>query len=107
VYVASVFNCQIHRAELREVQLPLAMVRALAAEAEASQMAKANIIVARGEKIAAGNLEAAARLMESASGSLHLRFLQTLRNVSKKRARTIVLPFPPQNFFRIFRAYSK
>ena len=80
--------------EIKDVKLPLAMQRSMAAEAEATREANAKIIAAAGEKKASVALLEAALTMEKAPGALQLRYLQTLNVVAAENNSTIVFPIP-------------
>jgi regulator of protease activity HflC (stomatin/prohibitin superfamily) len=80
--------------EVKDVELPQTMQRAIARQAEAERERRAKVIHAEGEFQAAQRLADAARIMSSAPYSLQLRFLQTLTEVASERNSTIVFPVP-------------
>jgi len=82
--------------EIKDVDLPLDMQRAMAKEAEAERVRRAKIIAAEGEQQAAEKLREAADIMgSSANGSaMQLRYLQTLSDMSTEQNSTIVFPVP-------------
>ena len=80
--------------EVKQVDLPVEMQRAMARQAEAERERRAKIIAAEGELQASEKLSAAAKVMEVNPSSLQLRYLQTLREMSSENASTIIVPFP-------------
>uniref|UniRef100_A0A1I8MEV3 Band 7 domain-containing protein n=1 Tax=Musca domestica TaxID=7370 RepID=A0A1I8MEV3_MUSDO len=85
----------------KDVRLPVAMQRAMAAEAEALREAKAKIVAAEGELSASRALKEASDVMSSNPITLQLRYLQTLSNISSERNSTIIFPFPIDLFKQI------
>lgn len=90
--------------EIKDVDLPSDMQRAMAKEAEAERERKAKIIAADGELQAATKLKEAADCMAGNSGALQLRYLQTVANMTNKT--TVVFPIP-MDFFSIFSGLKK
>jgi regulator of protease activity HflC (stomatin/prohibitin superfamily) len=80
--------------EVRDVQLPDTMQRAMAAQAEAERERRAKIVHAEGEAQAAEKLAEAAKIIGSQPAALQLRYLQTLTQISTERTNTIVFPLP-------------
>jgi regulator of protease activity HflC (stomatin/prohibitin superfamily) len=80
--------------ELKQIDLPQEMQRAMAAQAEAERGRRAKVIHALGEKEAAFELSQAARVMEEHPVTLQLRYLQTLVDVGAEHNSTIVFPVP-------------
>ena len=80
--------------ELKDVELPSNMQRAMAKQAEAEREKRAKIINADGEFQAAQTLANAAQVISSQQGALQLRFLQTLVEIGVEKNTTIVLPIP-------------
>lgn len=72
-----------------DVRLPVQMQRAMAAEAEASRMAKAKVIAAEGEQKASMALKSAADVINQSPMALQLRYLQTLNNIAAEKNSTI------------------
>ena len=79
--------------EVKDVLLPEAMQRAMARQAEAEREKRAKVVHAEGEKDAAGNLAAAAKILHAQPDALQLRYLQTLVEISGERNSTII-PLP-------------
>jgi regulator of protease activity HflC (stomatin/prohibitin superfamily) len=80
--------------EVKDLEMPTSMQRAMARQAEAEREKRAKIISAEGEMLAAQELTAAARIMSGADGALQLRFLQTLNAIAAENNSTIVFPLP-------------
>jgi regulator of protease activity HflC (stomatin/prohibitin superfamily) len=80
--------------ELRDIQLPESMQRAMARQAEAEREKRAKIIAAQGEALAAGELAVAADVMMAHPLALQLRNLQTLVEVAVDKNSTVVFPAP-------------
>ena len=80
--------------EVKDVELPQTMQRAMARQAEAERERRAKIIHAEGERQASRELAEAARIMSSESGALQLRYLQTLTDIAAENNSTILFPLP-------------
>jgi regulator of protease activity HflC (stomatin/prohibitin superfamily) len=80
--------------ELKHIDLPQEMQRAMAKQAEAERERRAKIIHAEGELQASHRLAAAAEVIAKQPISMHLRFLQSLVQVAAENNTTIVLPIP-------------
>jgi len=80
--------------EVKQVDLPDQMIRAIARQAEAERERRAKIIHAEGEAAAASNLERAAEIMAGQPGALQLRYLQTLVEIGAEKNTTVVFPLP-------------
>ena len=80
--------------ELKDIQLPETMKRAMARQAEAEREKRAKIIAAEGEALAAGELAAASDVMMAHPLALQLRNLQTLAEIAVDRNSTVVFPAP-------------
>ena len=80
--------------ELKDLELPESMQRAMAKQAEAERERRAKIINAEGAFQAAERLAEAGRIMAQEPATLQLRFLQTLSEVATERNSTIVFPVP-------------
>ena len=87
--------------EIKHVDLPQEMQRAMAKQAEAERERRAKIISAEGEFQAAEKLAAAAEIISKHPMALQMRFLQTLVEISAENASTTVFPIPLE-FFRPF-----
>jgi regulator of protease activity HflC (stomatin/prohibitin superfamily) len=91
---AAKWGIEIDAVEIRDLDIPEQMQRALAREAEASREARARIIKAQGEQAAAATLVEAAQAIATAPGALELRRLQTLTEIGAEHNSTIVVAMP-------------
>src|SRR5271156_2566159 len=80
--------------EVKQVDLPDQMIRAIARQAEAERERRAKIIQAEGEAAAAVNLEKAAETMARQPAAIQLRYLQTLFEIGSEKNTTVVFPLP-------------
>jgi regulator of protease activity HflC (stomatin/prohibitin superfamily) len=80
--------------EVKDIDLPQEMHRAMAKQAEAERERRAKIIHADGEFQASQKLSAAAQIIAKQPNAMHLRFLQSLVQVSAEKNHTVVLPVP-------------
>ncbi|MCK4621789.1 MAG: SPFH domain-containing protein [Desulfuromonadales bacterium] len=88
------WGVKVSNVEIKHVDLPIEMQRAMARQAEAERERRAKIIHATGELQASDSLAAAAQKISSASGALQLRFLQTLTEIATEKNSTILFPVP-------------
>lgn len=88
------WGVDVESIKIQEVELPAEMKRAMAKQAEAERERRAVIIAAEGELTASENLTEAARKMASEPGALHLRTLQTIRDIAADPSEKIVLFVP-------------
>ena len=84
----------VERVEVSNVKLPDQLQRAMAAEAEATREARANVIAAEGEHNSARALRAAAEILTVSPAAMQLRYLQTLQTISAEKNSTIIFPLP-------------
>jgi len=84
--------------EVKDLELPKSMQRAMARQAEAEREKRAKIIHASGEFQAAQQLAEAANTMATAHGAMQLRYLQTLSEISVENNSTIIFPLPIELF---------
>jgi len=80
--------------EVKDVELPSTMQRAMAAQAEAERMRRAKIIHAEGEFQAAAKLAEAGKVIAQEPATLQLRYLQTLTEIATEKTNTLVFPLP-------------
>ncbi|MBW3666856.1 MAG: slipin family protein [Actinobacteria bacterium] len=80
--------------EVKDVELPDAMRRAMARQAESERDRRAKVIHALGEQEAAATLAEAARLLEDRPAALHLRVLQAMTEISAEHNSTLIFPLP-------------
>jgi regulator of protease activity HflC (stomatin/prohibitin superfamily) len=88
------WGIQVTIVELRDIQLPNTMQRAMARQAEAEREKRAKIIAAEGEALAAGELAHASDVMMAHPLALQLRNLQTLVEISVDKNSTVIFPAP-------------
>jgi len=88
------FGVKVVSVEVKQVDLPESMLRAMAKQAEAERERRAKIIHAEGEFNAAAKLVDAAQLMATQPMTLQLRYLQTLTEIGVEKNTTIVFPLP-------------
>ena len=88
------WGIKVSAVEVKELELPEGMKRAMARQAEAERERRAKIIAAEGELQAAEKLSEAARKMEASPVTLQLRYLQTIREISGERNTTTFFPIP-------------
>jgi regulator of protease activity HflC (stomatin/prohibitin superfamily) len=80
--------------EVKQVDLPDQMIRAIAKQAEAERERRAKIIHAEGEYTAAEKLSMAAEVLQRQPAAIQLRYLQTLADIGAENNTTIVFPLP-------------
>ena len=80
--------------EIKEVELPPTMIRAIGAQAEAERERRAKIVHAEGEQQAAEKLAEAARIIATQPSAMQLRYLQTLTTIATEHSSTILFPLP-------------
>ena len=88
------WGVKVANVEVKQIDLPTEMQRAMAKQAEAERERRAKVIAAEGELQASLKLSEAAHNMEQNPMSLQLRYLQTMREMSSERSTTLVVPFP-------------
>ena len=88
------WGVKVNIVEVKDVELPDTMKRAMARQAEAERERRAKIIHARGEKEASAELAEAAHAISSEPATLQLRYLQTLTEIAVEKNSTIIFPIP-------------
>jgi len=88
------WGVKVTAVELKQVDLPKEMQRAMATQAEAERQRRAKVINAAGEAQAAEKLVEAAAAMEKHPGALQLRYLQTLQEIAAENNSTTLFPIP-------------
>ncbi|HZR47263.1 MAG TPA: slipin family protein [Candidatus Manganitrophaceae bacterium] len=88
------WGVKVSAVEVKNVDLPQEMLRAIARQAEAERERRAKVIHAEGEFEAAQKLADAARIIGTEPATLQLRFLQTLTEIATEKNSTIVFPVP-------------
>ncbi len=97
------WGIKVAKVEVKQVDLPDQMIRAIARQAEAERERRAKIIHAEGEMQAAEKLAAAAALIQKEPAAIQLRYLQTLVEIGAEKNTTTVFPLP----IDIFTALTK
>jgi regulator of protease activity HflC (stomatin/prohibitin superfamily) len=90
----SPWGIKVSIVEVKDVEIPTTMQRAMARQAEAERERRAKVIAAEGEYQASGRLKDAADVMATSPMALQLRYLQTLLEIGATNASTIVFPAP-------------
>lgn len=88
------WGVKVSNVEVKQIDLPVEMQRAMASQAEAERDRRAKIIAAEGELQASQKLAEAASVMERSPVSLQLRYLQTLREMSSEHTTNTIIPLP-------------
>jgi regulator of protease activity HflC (stomatin/prohibitin superfamily) len=88
------WGVKVSTVEIKEVELPEAMKRSMAAQAEAERERRAKIIHAEGEFEASERLAEAGAIMAKEPTTLQLRYLQTLTEVASEKNSTLIFPIP-------------
>jgi regulator of protease activity HflC (stomatin/prohibitin superfamily) len=88
------WGIKVQLVEMKHVDLPETMVRAIAKQAEAERERRAKIIHAEGEFQASAKLTDAADVISRNPQTLQLRFLQTMTEIATEKNSTIIFPFP-------------
>ena len=97
------WGIKVSMVEVKNVDLPPDMQRAMARQAEAEREKRAKIIHAAGELEASVKLAEAANIVSSNPVTLQLRYLQTLTEISAEKNSTVIFPFP----IEFIKAFSK
>ncbi len=88
------WGIKVASVEVKHVDLPEVMQRAMAKQAEAEREKRAKVIHAQGEGMAAKTLADAARELSQDPGAMQLRYLQTLTEIASERNSTLIFPLP-------------
>jgi regulator of protease activity HflC (stomatin/prohibitin superfamily) len=88
------WGVKVSHVEVKDVELPQAMQRAMARQAEAERERRAKVIHAQGEYEAAARLADAADELNRSPAAIQLRYMQTLAGISGQKSQTIVIPLP-------------
>src|SRR6516165_10934862 len=90
----SPWGVKVTMVEVKQVDLPESMIRAIARQAEAERERRAKIIHAEGEYLASEKLAMAAEVIQQQPSAIQLRYLQTLVEIGAEKNTTIVFPLP-------------
>src|SRR5690349_24904468 len=88
------WGVKVTMVEVKQVDLPEQMIRAIARQAEAERERRAKVIHAEGEYMAAEKLSMAAEQIQKQPAALQLRYLQTLVEIGSEKNTTVVFPLP-------------
>jgi regulator of protease activity HflC (stomatin/prohibitin superfamily) len=88
------WGVEISAVEIKDVQLPDTMRRAIARQAEAERERRAKVINAQGELQASATLAEAAKMLQSQPASIQLRYLQTVTEIAAENNSTTIFPLP-------------
>jgi regulator of protease activity HflC (stomatin/prohibitin superfamily) len=88
------WGIKISNVEVKHIDLPVEMQRAMARQAEAERERRSKVIHAEGEFQASQKLADAAEVISTQAGALQLRFLQTLTEIATEKNSTIIFPIP-------------
>jgi regulator of protease activity HflC (stomatin/prohibitin superfamily) len=88
------WGVKVSLVEVKQVDLPESMQRAMAKQAEAEREKRAKVIHAEGEALAAQRLSDAAAIINAQPATLQLRYLQTLTEIATEKNSTIIFPLP-------------
>jgi regulator of protease activity HflC (stomatin/prohibitin superfamily) len=91
----------VSKVEIKQVEIPEQMVRAISKQAEAEREKRAKIIHADGELGASQKLAEAAAVLAAQPTSIQLRYLQTLTEIGVEKNTTVIFPVPVDIFDRI------
>ena len=97
------WGVQVNSVELKDVTLPEEMKRVIGKQAEAEREKRAVIIKSEGEVVASENIAQAASVLSLQTGSLHLRTLHTLNDLSSDQSNTVIFALP----LEVLRAFEK
>jgi hypothetical protein len=103
----SPWGVKVTNVEVKQVDMPESMLRAMAKQAEAEREKRSKIIHAEGEFSAAQRLVDAAHLLSSEPVSVQLRYLQTLTEIGVEKNTTVVFPVPVDFFSGIQKLLGK
>ena len=100
------WGIQVSAVEVKDVDLPDQMKRAMARQAEAERERRAKVIAAQGELQASETLAQAARTLATEPTSLQLRYLQTVTEIAAENNSTTIFPIPIELFRPFLKAQS-
>ncbi|HEX8983724.1 MAG TPA: slipin family protein [Ktedonobacterales bacterium] len=88
------WGIKVTAVEIKDVELPQTMQRAMAKQAEAEREKRAKVLQAQGELLASQTLADAARVISTEPAALQLRYMQTLTEIAVEKNSTIIFPLP-------------
>ncbi len=100
------WGVEVTSVELKDINLPVDMIRTIAKQAEAEREKRAVIINSEGEVAAAENLAKAAGILAGSQGALHLRTLNSINDISSDQSNTVVFAVPLE-VLKAFEGFKK
>lgn len=100
---SSPWGVKVTNVEVKQIDLPVEMQRAMAKQAEAERERRAKVIAADAELQASQKLSEAARVMETSPMTMQLRYLQTIQAMAGQNNTTTIVPLP----IELLRAFSR
>jgi len=88
------WGIQVMNVELKNVDLPQELIRAMGRQAEAERDKRAKIINSEGEFLSAAKLSEAAGILGSNPYALQLRYLQVMTEIAAEKTSTMIIPLP-------------
>jgi regulator of protease activity HflC (stomatin/prohibitin superfamily) len=88
------WGVKVSNVEVKQIDLPQEMQRAMAKQAEAERERRSKVIAAEGEYQASQRLSDAAKILSDQPSALTLRYLQTLREIATEKNSTTIFPVP-------------
>jgi regulator of protease activity HflC (stomatin/prohibitin superfamily) len=88
------WGIKVTKVEVKQVDIPESMQRAIAKQAEAERERRAKVIHADGEFQASAKLADAAKILETQPTAIQLRYLQTLTEIGVEKNTTVIFPLP-------------
>ncbi len=88
------WGVKVRAVEVKQIDLPVDMQRAMAKQAEAEREKRSKVIHAEGELLASQRLADASRILQSEPAALQLRYLQTLSEIATENSSTTIFPIP-------------
>ena len=88
------WGIKVTKVEVKQVDIPENMQRAIAKQAEAERERRAKVIHAEGEFQASAKLAEAAAILETQPAAIQLRYLQTLTEIGVEKNTTVIFPLP-------------
>lgn len=101
------WGVKVLNVEVKQIDLPTEMQRAMARQAEAERERRAKIIAAEGELQASQKLAEAALVMEKSPATMQLRYLQTIREMSAEKTTHTIIPLPMDLLGGLFNMMKK
>jgi len=101
------WGVKVAMVEIKQVDLPEQMIRAIARQAEAERERRAKIIHAEGEYVASEKLSMAAEIIQKQPAAIQLRYLQTLVEIGQEKNTTVVFPIPIDIYSSIRQALER